>query len=401
MRLLLTAALLLLTFLPTSAQNDTALPAELAAQMDGLERFTNRARRLDTLEPVARAFPTRDEVRAYLEALYSRDATLRDLARAELFYKALWMLAPEVDLRQTYLTLLGSQVAGFYDTETRLMNVIPTLSGGDIERLNLTEQIIFVHEFVHALQDQHFGLDAFIKSTGDDLDAQLAALALVEGDATAVMQLYITQVSAASPAAALQLLAEGVLAGNLFLPPGIPPILTRELSFPYENGLAFVLQLWRSGGWDRVNAAYGDPPTTTEQILHPEKYLAGEGAIPVELDALSFGADCALVWETTLGEFYLGEHLRSGLRASEAARAAVGWGGDRLKLYDCSGAAAWMLRIVWDTPADAEEFTAAYEALAALRYSAERVDGCWRDASSALCLNVTADGHTIQYTQAR
>ncbi|PJF25562.1 MAG: hypothetical protein CUN53_12160, partial [Phototrophicales bacterium] len=274
MRLLLIAtAVLLLSVLSVSAQDDAPLPAELTAQMDGLERFTNRARRLDTLEPVARAFPTRDEVRAYLEALYSRDTALQDLTRAELFYKALWMLDPEIDLRQTYLTLLGSQVAGFYDTETRLMNVIPTFGDGG-SRLNLTEQIIFVHEFVHALQDQHFGLDALIEGAGDNLDARLARVSLVEGDATAVMNLYTTQVSAVAPNAALQLLAEGLLAGNLFLPPDIPPILARELGFPYENGLVFVLQIWRDGGWERVDAAYSAPPTTTEQILHPEKYLA-------------------------------------------------------------------------------------------------------------------------------
>jgi hypothetical protein len=397
--LLIATAVLLLSFLPVSAQDNT-LPADLTAQMDGLERFTNRARRLDTLEPVARAFPNRDEVRAYLEALYSRDTALQDLTRAELFYKALWMLAPEIDLRQTYLTLLGSQVAGFYDTETRLMNVISTFREGGT-RLNLTEQVIYVHEFVHALQDQHFGLDALIGGAGGSLDAQLAAVSLVEGDATAVMNLYITQVSAVAPNAALQLLAEGLLAGNLFMPPNIPPILVRELGFPYENGLVFVLQLWRDGGWDRVNAAYSDPPTTTEQILHPEKYLAGEGAIPVEIDAPSFGGDCELVWETPLGEFYLREHLRSGLDIDSASRAAAGWGGDQFRLYNCGGAAAWMLRIVWDTPEDASEFTAAYEALAESRYGGERVAGCWRDPSSSLCLNVTDDGHTIQYVESR
>lgn len=400
MRLLLIAtAILLLSILPVSAQDD-ALPADLIDQMDGLERFTNRARRLDTLEPVARAFPTRDEVQAYLEALYSRDTALQDLTRAELFYKALWMLAPEIDLRQTYLTLLGSQVGGFYDTETRLMNVIPSFGDGG-SRLNLTEQIIFVHEFVHALQDQHFGLEALLENTGDNLDAQLAAVALVEGDATAVMNLYTTQVSAVAPNAVLQLLAEGLLAGNLFLPPDIPPILARELGFPYENGLVFVLQIWRDGGWERVNAAYSDPPTTTEQILHPEKYLAGEGAIPVEFDAPSFGADCESVWDTRLGEFYLREHLRSGLDANVATRAAAGWGGDQFRLYNCGGAAAWMLRIVWDTPQDADEFTAAYAALAESRYGGERVEGCWRDQLSSLCLNVTDDGHTIQYVESR
>ncbi|PJF24604.1 MAG: hypothetical protein CUN53_16995, partial [Phototrophicales bacterium] len=100
-------------------------------------------------------------------------------------------------------------------------------------------------------------------------------------------------------------------------------------------------------------------------------------------------------------EFYLREHLRSALDANVAARAAAGWGGDQFVLYNCGGAAAWMLRIVWDTPQDAAEFTAAYEALAESRYGVERVEGCWRDELTSLCLNVTDDGHTIQYVESR
>lgn len=396
MRILVLLVFALLA-LPVFAQED--IPADLAAQMDGLERFATLARRLDARAPVPRAFPTRAAVRAYLEEVYGSDLVLADIARSEAFYKALWMLPPDADLRQTLLTLLGSQVAGFYDTETQMMNVIPTFGEGGETLLTYTEQIIYVHEFVHALQDQHFDLDALLASGAGEPDASLAVLALVEGDATAVMNLYSAQIAAVSPNVALQLLAEGVLAGNLFLPPDIPAVLVRELAFPYENGLNFVLALWREGGWEAVNAAYGALPTTTEQILHPEAYLAGDAALMVEFDAPSFGADCETVWDAPMGEFYLREHLRSGLDANAAARAAAGWGGDRLKLYRCGDAFAWMLRIEWDTPADAGEFTAAYESLAAARYGGDRVDGCWRDAESSVCLNISDGGHTIQYVE--
>jgi hypothetical protein len=406
-RLLLSLCLVLLCAAPAFAQEtpDTAIAPELAAQMDRLERFTTLARRLDRLTPVPREFPSRDEVRVYLRDLYTDELAVADLERAETFYKALWLLPSDTNLGEVVLNLLGSQVAGFYDTETQIMNVIPTISDEPGALLTLTEQIIFVHEFTHALQDQHFDLNALLNApeTADQPDRSLAALSLIEGDATATMNLYMSQVTALNPNAALSLLAEGLLAGNLFLPPDIPTILGRELAFPYEQGLIFVLALWDDGGWERVDKAYTELPTTTEQIIHPEKYLSGEGALPVEIEDISaaLGDGWAPFWTITLGEFYLSEHLRVGLPAARAAEAAAGWGGDMLRLYQHeSGALAWHLALMWDTPADAAQFEAAYLELAESRYGRERVENCWRDDSSSLCLNA-ADGVTsIQYIEA-
>ncbi|MDZ4765986.1 MAG: hypothetical protein SGI73_15680 [Chloroflexota bacterium] len=399
--------------LPLSAQDATPTPApaiapELAAQMDRLETFVGRARTLDELIDVPRAFPSRDAVRAYLAELYGTDLALQDLGRAEVLYKALWMLPRDTDLGATYLALLGSQVAGFYDTNTQIMNVVPTM-GEPGELLTFTEQIIYVHEFTHALQDQRFDLDTLM---GDETrasvpDQSLALLSLIEGDATAVMNLYATQATAINPGLSVQLVTEGLLAGNLFLPPDIPAILGRELALPYENGLAFVLNVWRDGGWDAVNAAFANPPTTTEQILHPEKYLAGEGAVEVLLDdvAEGLGDGWTSIWAIPLGEFYLREHLRAGgLSLNAAARAAAGWGGDFLRVYaraDADGTPryAWLLRLVWDTPADADEFETAYEAMATARYGSELIEGCWQDAESSLCFGKNRGEQTIEYIE--
>jgi hypothetical protein len=393
-------ALLLLAVMPAAAQDTVIISPALTEQMDTLEGYTIQLRGLDEQVDVIRDFPTRQELIEYLEDLYSRDLAAADLVKAELLYKGLGMLPLDTDLREVYLTLLGSQVAGFYDTDTDIMNVIPTIGDTPGESLSLTEQIIYVHEFTHALQDQHFDLG---RLQSDELaaapDQSLAMLALVEGDATAVMNLYTQAITARNPFAAFGMLLEGVQAGNLFLPEGIPPALVRELAFPYEDGFNFVLKVYDAGGWEAINDAYSNLPTTTEQILHPEKYLAGEGALEVTLGdrGYSSGPEWETVWDTTLGEFYLREHLRAGLSRSQAARAAAGWGGDHFKLHyqPETGEIGWVMAIRWDTVEEAREFTRLYPDYAEKRIgsSARSVIGldCWVNEAESICWSPDED----------
>lgn len=392
-----------LVVMPAAAQGETPAPVNpaLEADMQSLEQITERLRVLETLEPVERRFPSRVDVIAYLQSLYDEDMSPEDLARSTLFYTSLGLLDADVDLREVYLSLLSSQVGGFYDTETRSMNVIPLNNEAIGESLTLTEQIVYVHEYVHALQDQHFGLDALLEAEAmaDHPDRSLAALSLIEGDASAIMNLYTQRVSMQNPMAALQLLTQGLQAGNLFLPPDVPAILVNELLFPYEAGMTFVLAVYGEGGWDALNGAYASLPQTSEQIIHPEKYLSGEGAAEVtarDTGAL-LGEGWSPVWRTALGEFYLREHLKTELPNRRSAAAAAGWGGDSFQLYrhDDSGAAAWTLDLVWDSADDAREFAGTYAALGEARYSVPAQDGCWGDADGALCLRADDDGSQI------
>jgi hypothetical protein len=362
----------------------------LEEEMRSLEAVTQRLRGLDALEEIDRAFPTRQETIDYLRDLYERELPVDEAQRYETFYVALDLLSAETDLRDVYLELLGSQVAGFYDPDTRTMNVIPMTSDDPGNSLSLTEAMIYVHEYTHALQDQHFGLDALTESdeVADMPDRLLAVTALIEGDATAIMTVYSQEIALRNPMAAFSLLLEGVQAGNLFLPSGIPDILVRELLFPYEQGLNFVVALYEAGEWDAIDAAYADPPATSEQIIHPDKYLAGEGAQPVDLPdfASALGAGWESTWDTTLGEFYLNEHLRTQLGSVPSQRGASGWGGDRFRVYSNGDQLAWALRIVWDTAQDKDEFLDVYADFGADRFDTEVQDGCWSDDSGALCL---------------
>jgi hypothetical protein len=362
------AGLVVLSVGSASAQEPMVISPVLEAQLVELNGWTEAARELTPEREVLRDFPTRDEVRAYIEEIYREELTPALAARSLAFYNAVGMLPPGVDLIDLYIDVLGSQVAGFYDPDTEVMNVIPTIGDDPGENLSLTEQIIYVHEYVHALQDQAFDLDNYVGTDElmDHPDRALAALSLVEGDASAVMNLYTQRAAEANPLAALSLITEGLAAGNLLPPGDIPAPLLRELMFPYETGLNFALSIYQSGdSWDAVNDAFANPPTTSEQIIHPDKYLAGEVGAEVEFVSMDeFMLDAwTQQWDTSLGEFYLGEHLRQYLPRREALDAAAGWGGDRFQVYtNDAGEVSWTLKLVWDTTEDAREFVEAYDA---------------------------------------
>jgi hypothetical protein len=176
-----------------------------------------------------------------------------------------------VDLKELTATALSEQVAGFYDTETKEIVV----SGDPDVGLDAVEEATLAHELEHALADQVLGLpvEEDFPPDGEE-DSVLAATALVEGDATLTMSLFSVEAAYLAPTAILGT----EIAGTQGLTP-LPHYLQRSMIFPYIEGLGFVCDLYRDGGWAKVNDAYANPPTTTAQILFPERYAEDEGAI--------------------------------------------------------------------------------------------------------------------------
>jgi hypothetical protein len=179
------------------------------------------------------------------------------------------------DLKALTATALSEQVAGFYDTDTNEI-VVP----GDPETgLDSFDELTLAHELEHALADQVLGLpikDDFPSQGAED--SVLAATALVEGDATLTMSLYSIESSFAVPSA----IFGSELIGDAGLT-RLPHYMQRGMTFPYAEGLTFVCRLYAAGGWDAVNDAYSEPPSTTAQVLFPGRYTAKEKAIdPVD-----------------------------------------------------------------------------------------------------------------------
>ena len=185
---------------------------------------------------------------------------------------ALGALPPGADLREIMLESVGDQVAGFYDPDTGELVVLRTGEG----RLDAFTRTVLAHELDHALTDQVHGLPPLDATPppGEE-DRLLASTALVEGDATLLMQQYL--VGNVSFVEQVQVLT-AALTGEVDVA-ALPYHLQREVAFPYLEGMEFACSLHARGGWGAVDQAYRAVPTTSAQVLFPDRYLAREGAV--------------------------------------------------------------------------------------------------------------------------
>jgi hypothetical protein len=276
------------------------------------------------------------------------------IAANERMYKALGLMPEDQSLRKTFLDLIDSQVAGFYRPTDKTLYVVSRTGS-----INGADKITFAHEYDHALQDANFAVFKDQKTLLDESDQALARAAIYEGDATLLMAVWGGANLSAAEFADVQ--AAGSDPEALAILGRTPQILVEGLLFPYTAGQAFVLPVQQSGSWKAVDALYAVMPLSTEQILHPDKYRAGEKPVVVKLPATlakNMGKGWSEAIQDTFGEFQLGVWLReSGISASDAASAAAGWGGDRLAvLKGPSDAWAVVLHSTWDTAEDAAAF---------------------------------------------
>jgi hypothetical protein len=182
-----------------------------------------------------------------------------------------------------------------------------------------------------------------------------------------------------------------------------PPVIVHELEFPYLSGLNFVQTLYDQGQVDAVNNAWQNLPQSSEQILHPERYLSGDSPKVVALAPLTdtLGVGWQQIDEDTLGEFYVREYLSLQLESDQVEEAATGWGGDRYAAYwnqDTQNVVMTM-KLVWDNPTDADEFSSAYMNYVSRLFAAQAeilADGghCWRG-GDVICFYNVDDGSLI------
>lgn len=346
-------------------------PAPSAAAADGsayrqLESVVARIRGLEPTREVALRFMSQQELRRYFADAFDREYSPEERQRDQQLLVTLGLLEPGQDLTALMLDLLSEQVIGFYDEETREMYLI-----GDVVQPTAASKVTFAHEFTHALQDEYFDLRQLNPPDSDNDDRSAAIQALVEGDATLVMLLYMR--NELSAAERREYARSQLAAGDADSLDRAPLVLREELLFPYQAGLRFVQVLERQGGFAAVDAAFRDPPQSTEQILHPEKYRAREAPVPVALPdlAAALGSGWRQSVSNTLGELDLRILIEQFTDGALAERAGAGWGGDRYVLLQSDdGRAAVVIKTVWDTPLDAQEFSDAYQQALRKRYGA-------------------------------
>jgi hypothetical protein len=333
--------------------------ADISATLGKIEQDVQAIRELSLKQPVAPTITDQAGLQTVIDTDFNRENPPDLIAANEKLLKGLGLLPDGASLRDLYLKLLGSQVLGLYQPSSKRFYVLAkTGSFGPLE------QFTFAHEFDHVLQDQNFGLDKLRISDPGQGDRSLAHLSVPEGDATLVMALWAQQ--HLTPAQLLGL-AGSMGPGSQQVLTDMPRILRETLMFPYTTGLNFVLAARTTGGWKAVDDLYATPPTSTEQVLHPDKYGSHEQPIAVA-DSAGLAAKLGTGWklslEDTLGEFQLGIWLEdaSGGRvdAATAKAAAAGWGGDRVAVLEGpNGVWAIVLQTAWDSEGEAAQFEAA------------------------------------------
>jgi hypothetical protein len=385
---------------PTSTRTATPFPtlnSTLVANMDRIEEQVADLRGLPIGDAVPRVLIRREAVEQTLRQMLIEQgyaATLADQARS---LSALGLIKPTYDLFKYAMNGLADNVGGFYIPWQKQLFVIGTRFGG-------VERFVFAHEFDHALTDQHFSIDALgvYPDCLDDQQRCAAIRAVVEGDATLLMQQWWRQY--AGPQDYQDILR--YRPPRQTLPEDYPPpYVSRDLEFPYLEGLKFVEFLHQRGNWAEVNRVYENLPDSTEQILHPEKYLADEQPIEVAAPPLSdtLGADWRLIDDNVLGEWttYLvlnaGADLAAQIDNDDALKAAQGWGGDHYQVYYNAAISQTVLagEWVWDTSRDAAEFEAAMIDHLTERFRGLQFDraagNCWESNQQTSCLFVDDD----------
>jgi hypothetical protein len=336
--------------------------ASADAIYDTVESQVVAIRGLQPQRKVARQLIDETELRTLLTDEFDRETPPAYIAGEERLYKALGLIPAQASLRTLSLDLLSSGVAAFYRSDESKLYVV-SKSG----QPGPSERFYFSHEYDHALQDQNSTIFKDFDKVLDQSDQLLARQAIYEGDATLLM----TQWAAAnlSQAELLELIASGTDPKAQAVLADTPPILSETLTFPYTTGFSYVTGVQSTGGWPAVNAYFTKMPASTEQILHPEKYVAGEAPTAVTMPAdlaTRLGTGWSVPLQDTFGELQMGIWLRGGgVASADATKAAAGWGGDRLAVMNGpNGSWAVAMQTVWDTTADVTEFeTAAKTAL--------------------------------------
>ena len=254
----------------------------------------------------------------------------------EDIYKALLMMPDDFSLR---------------DIENqKTLSIMAAASSGEIyvveEYFNPSDRVqgskTLAHELTHIIQGDHFP-----HHHTSWYDASQAWSALIEGDASVTADMYAQYLS--------------LTTGTAVQGASIPSPLIDLWLFPYLYGPSFVSHLHSVGGWNLVNNAYYRTPNTTEQILHPEKYLRNEGFQIVSSPAPL--PPYVVLRTDRLGEYFISVFLSSHIDPQESGIASTGWNGDNFTYYKVGEDSIFVWSITWDTERDQQEFHEAIETM--------------------------------------
>jgi hypothetical protein len=262
-------------------------------------------------------------------------------------YTHLGLVPDRVNVAESGVAYLGTQITGFYDSDHKAFYLLNDQGGPGSSQARAT----IVHEFTHALEDQYYDLNKIGERVKDNWDALRAFFSTIEGDALNTETVFYGR-PLRNQQPCFQVPAD--IGGSQ------PYTVRRDLNSWYDDGLCFVQNVLSKvpNGFESI---FTRLPSTTEQLLHPDRYLANEGPKPVAPAALAstLGPGWREQGKGVLGEYVLQNLLMVGLNGDRprVQRAAEGWGGDAFTVYERDETTKLLqVDTVWDTPEDAGDF---------------------------------------------
>jgi hypothetical protein len=308
-----------------------ATNAEFAAAADEVLHQMSEITGLKLLTPLKKSLRSREQIRAYVINEMKEDKDEAERYAGERSAEAFGLLPKGFDLDNFMIDLLTEQIAGLYDPKTHEFYVADWIPASD-------QKMVMAHELTHALQDQHFKIDNWVKAARPNDDAELARESVLEGSAMAAMVDYLLQGTGRS----LQDLPDidpSMLVGDMESTPMLkkaPPFLRDALIFPYLDGLNFSAAIVRPKGWDALSGVFAKPPVSTQQIMHPATYFSFRVPPKADLPSLDkeLGVDWVRLEDNLMGEFGWKEVLKQFLNEERATPLAAAWSSDRYILFE-------------------------------------------------------------------
>lgn len=360
-----------------------------ARALDGAALRMNTVRELSSETKVNREFMSTDDLKALMLGLF--EESKGEIEDDQLLYETLGLMDSEESLYDILLALNSEGILGFFQPDDKKLYVVQ-----DSNDFSPADERTYVHEYVHHLQEINFDVKTKLDATQTDYDASRALRALLEGDATIAEFIYLNQQMEPEEQEASEPPPSDALNEAL---DAAPYIAIRTFVFPYVEGVDFAVRIYTdTGGWEALNEALRNPPVSTEQVLHIQKYISGEAPVKIEMPELLWilGDGWEHVRTDNLGEIFIRAWLEADFSPQEAAIASSGWGGDAYSLFKGpDDQSLLVLPIVWDSDRDAEEF---YQTVQA--HTEARTGVAWEDSPIAVNAKVhSLPGRTIYIEQ--
>ncbi|MBI3406083.1 MAG: hypothetical protein HY046_11575 [Acidobacteria bacterium] len=345
--------------------------AEFLRAADEVMADVSRLLDLPVKEPLKKSIRSKKEIREFLLKQIRED---KEAARRYADQRALerfGLLPKGFDMEGFLVELLTEQIAGLYDPKAREFFIA--------DWIDLSQQkMVMAHELVHALHDQYFKVDTWVDAAKPNDDAQMARDSVLEGAALAGMYDYLLREQNRSvrdmpdmeKMIRMAMLSE--YAGNSLFAQA-PMFIRESLLFPYLSGMVFTQRVLKSGtGWKDFNKVFANPPASTQQILHPDLYLAGVTAKAVKLPELVplLSKDWKELDQNVMGEFGTYMLLKQFLGEERAAALSPAWSGDKYSILESAKTKQTILvfRLRLDAPESAAKFFGQYSEALELKH---------------------------------